>query len=197
MSLSNEDFVTLHKLFLDHGLRKTLPPGAKIEPPYLHFLQEGSISEGIYIPDYNTDIITRIISEPTLFNTEILFCDTSIYSYYCRIKSVFLSIPRLRIPKELDLYIAKAQHAKTLLLAERIYDYNYTSGENRILKVLLSLEFSNETISHPNGYIVRITREDLSKMIDFTREQTAKLLNRLEERKLISVLGKTILVHRR
>jgi CRP/FNR family cyclic AMP-dependent transcriptional regulator len=49
-------------------------------------------------------------------------------------------------------------------------------------------------MTHPDGMQIRITRQDLGRMVGCSREMAGRVLKALEEQEQISVKGKTIVV---
>ena len=65
----------------------------------------------------------------------------------------------------------------------------------RIYQVLEVLCDDEDSVTHPEGVVVRITRQDLSRMVGCTRESAGRALQILTDRGLLQARGKTILVY--
>jgi CRP/FNR family cyclic AMP-dependent transcriptional regulator len=50
-------------------------------------------------------------------------------------------------------------------------------------------------MTHPDGMQIRITRQEIGRIVGCSREMAGRVLKNLEEQGLISVKGKTIVVH--
>ena len=64
-----------------------------------------------------------------------------------------------------------------------------------VLRVrLLDLCKEPDAMTHPDGMQIRITRQELGRIVGCSREMVGRVLKTLEEQHLISVSGKTIVV---
>jgi CRP/FNR family transcriptional regulator, cyclic AMP receptor protein len=50
-------------------------------------------------------------------------------------------------------------------------------------------------MTHPNGMQIKITRQDIAKIVGCSREMAGRVLKELEDEKLIEAHGKTIVVY--
>lgn len=64
----------------------------------------------------------------------------------------------------------------------------------RIAGTLLDLCKQPDAMTHPDGMQIRITRQEIGRIVGCSREMAGRVLKDLEERGLISVSGKTIVV---
>jgi CRP/FNR family cyclic AMP-dependent transcriptional regulator len=64
----------------------------------------------------------------------------------------------------------------------------------RIAGTLLDLCRQPDAMTHPDGMQIRITRQEIGRIVGCSREMAGRVLKDLEERGLISVKGKTIVV---
>ena len=64
----------------------------------------------------------------------------------------------------------------------------------RIAHTLLDLCKEPDAMTHPDGMQIKITRQELGKIVGCSREMAGRVLKSLEEDGLISVAGKTIVV---
>ena len=51
-------------------------------------------------------------------------------------------------------------------------------------------------MTHPDGMQIRVTRQDIGRMVGCSREMAGRVLKSMVEEELIEVAGKTILVKR-
>jgi CRP/FNR family cyclic AMP-dependent transcriptional regulator len=78
--------------------------------------------------------------------------------------------------------------------SEKLGDLAFLDVTGRIARALLQLAADSQAITHPDGMLVRITREELGRVVNCTREMTGKVLRNLEEQGLIQAHGKSIVV---
>lgn len=65
----------------------------------------------------------------------------------------------------------------------------------RIARTLLDLCKEPDAMTHPAGMQIRITRQELGRIVGCSREMVGRVLKSMEDQSLISVKGKTIVVH--
>ncbi len=65
---------------------------------------------------------------------------------------------------------------------------------NRIARTLLDLCQEPDAMSHPDGTQIRISRQELSRIVGCSREMAGRVLKQLEDNGGIDVSGKTIVV---
>ena len=64
----------------------------------------------------------------------------------------------------------------------------------RIAGTLLELAKQPDAMTHPDGMQIKITRQELGKIVGCSREMAGRVLKILEEQNLIYVKGKTIVI---
>ncbi len=64
----------------------------------------------------------------------------------------------------------------------------------RVARTLRDLCKEPDAMTHPNGMQIRITRQELGRIVGCSREMVGRVLKILEQQSLISVKGKTIVV---
>jgi CRP/FNR family cyclic AMP-dependent transcriptional regulator len=64
----------------------------------------------------------------------------------------------------------------------------------RIAKTLLDLCKQPDAMTHPDGMQIRVTRQEIGRIVGCSREMAGRVLKALEEQGLVSVSGKTIVV---
>jgi CRP/FNR family cyclic AMP-dependent transcriptional regulator len=64
----------------------------------------------------------------------------------------------------------------------------------RIAKTLQDLCKEPDAMTHPDGMQIRITRQELGRIVGCSREMVGRVLKNLETQSLVAVKGKTIVV---
>jgi CRP/FNR family cyclic AMP-dependent transcriptional regulator len=64
----------------------------------------------------------------------------------------------------------------------------------RVARTLLELCQQPDAITHPDGMQIRITRQELGRIVGCSREMVGRVLKNLEQQNLITARGKTIVV---
>ncbi len=65
---------------------------------------------------------------------------------------------------------------------------------SRVARTLIDLCSEPDAMSHPDGTQIRISRQEISRIVGCSREMVGRVLKQLEEEGKISVAGKTIVV---
>ena len=64
----------------------------------------------------------------------------------------------------------------------------------RVGKTLIDLTNEPDAMTHPLGTQIRISRQEISRIVGCSREMVGRVLKQLEEQGMITVAGKTIVV---
>lgn len=93
------------------------------------------------------------------------------------------------------LFMLGLQLSSRLLITSRKFcDLAFMDVEGRIARVLLDLCKEPDAITHPDGMQLHITRQELGRLVGCSREMAGRVLKELEDKKLITAHGKTIVV---
>jgi len=87
------------------------------------------------------------------------------------------------------------QLAKRLLQTSRKAGHlAFLDVSGRVARTLIDLTEAPAAMTHPDGMQIRITRQDIGRMVGCSREMAGRVLKTMGEEGLIEVNGKTILV---
>jgi len=78
---------------------------------------------------------------------------------------------------------------------KRVADLSFLDVTGRIASTLLELSKEPDAMTHPDGMQIKITRQELGRIVNCSREMAGRVLKDLEELGLIEVHGKTIVVY--
>jgi len=93
------------------------------------------------------------------------------------------------------VYALGRQLALRLLHSDRkVSHLAFLDVTGRIARTLLDLCREPDAMTHPDGMQIRVTRQEIGRIVGCSREMAGRVLKNLEERGLISVKGKTIVV---
>jgi len=91
--------------------------------------------------------------------------------------------------------------AMTSQLARRLRNTNRKLGDlafmdvyGRVARTLLDLCEQPDAMTHPDGMQVRVTRQELSRLVGCSREMVGKVLKDMEDQKHIAAKGKNVVV---
>lgn len=93
------------------------------------------------------------------------------------------------------LFKLSAQMAARLRRTSRkVINLAFLDVTGRIAHTLLELAKQPDAMTHPEGMQIRITRQEIAKIVGCSREMAGRVLKELEEQGLITAHGKTIVV---
>ncbi len=78
---------------------------------------------------------------------------------------------------------------------KRVADLSFLDVTGRIASILLELSKEPDAMTHPDGMQIKITRQELGRIVNCSREMAGRVLKDLEAQGLIEVHGKTIVVY--
>ncbi|MFT6551172.1 MAG: CRP/FNR family cyclic AMP-dependent transcriptional regulator [Zhongshania marina] len=87
------------------------------------------------------------------------------------------------------------QMAKRLRLTTRkVGDLAFLDVTGRVARTLLDLCKQPDAMTHPDGMQIKITRQEIGRIVGCSREMVGRVLKTLEEQGLVQVKGKTMVV---
>lgn len=93
------------------------------------------------------------------------------------------------------LFAIGSQIANRLLATSRkVSRLAYMDVTNRVAQTLVDLCDEPDAMAHPQGRQIRISRQEMSRIVGCSREMVGRVLKQLEEHGTILVSGKTIVV---
>lgn len=95
---------------------------------------------------------------------------------------------------ELLLAIAAQMAVRLRKTSRKVTDLAFTDVQGRVARTLLDLCKEPDAMTHPDGMQIRITRQELGRIVGCSREMVGRVLKHLEEQHLIAVSGKTMVI---
>lgn len=95
---------------------------------------------------------------------------------------------------DLLFYIASQMGKRLCQTSRKVSDLAFTDVKGRVAGSLLDLCKQPDAMTHPDGMQIRITRQELGRIVGCSREMVGRVLKSLEEDHLISVSGKTLVI---
>ncbi|GAB3281941.1 cAMP-activated global transcriptional regulator CRP [Parahaliea aestuarii] len=77
----------------------------------------------------------------------------------------------------------------------KLKDLAFVDVSGRVAHTLLDLCKQPDAMTHPDGMQIKVTRQELGKIVGCSREMAGRVLKTLEEDGLVSVSGKTMVVY--
>ncbi len=192
--------------FLEHCHRKTYPAKHVIikegDPSYdLYYLISGSVT--VLIEDFKgREIVLAYLNAGEFFGEIGLFDDEHNRSAFVRAKTK-CEIAKINYEKlknlqtifpELLISIAGQMAIRLRKTSRKVSDLAFTDVKGRVARTLLDLCKEPDAMTHPDGMQIKVTRQELGRIVGCSREMVGRVLKSLEEDHLISVSGKTMVV---
>lgn len=76
----------------------------------------------------------------------------------------------------------------------KVGDLAFLDVTGRVARTLLDLCKEPDAMTHPDGMQIRITRQEIGRIVGCSREMVGRVLKTLEEQNLIYVKGKTMVI---
>jgi len=78
--------------------------------------------------------------------------------------------------------------------SQKVRDLAFLDVTGRVASTLLDLAKLPDAITHPDGMQIRITRQEIARIVGCSREMVGRVLKELEDRGLIHARGKTMVI---
>ncbi|WP_455235040.1 cAMP-activated global transcriptional regulator CRP [Thiogranum longum] len=193
-------------VFLEHCHRRRYPAKSVIiyagdQPDVLYYIVEGSVTVLIEDEDGH-EIVLAYLNPGDFFGEMGLFGEDSNRSAWVRTKTqcelAEISYSRYRQLAEEDtgiLFALAGQMAARLRNTSRkVSDLAFLDVTGRVARTLLDLCKQPDAMTHPDGMQIKITRQEIGRIVGCSREMVGRVLKSLEEQGLISAKGKTMVV---
>lgn len=77
---------------------------------------------------------------------------------------------------------------------QKVGDLAFLDVTGRVARTLLELCNQPDAMTHPDGMQIKITRQEIGRIVGCSREMVGRVLKTLEDQGLVSVKGKTMVV---
>ena len=91
--------------------------------------------------------------------------------------------------------VSRQLGARLRQTTRKLSDLAFVDVSGRIAQTLLDLCREPDAMTHPDGMQIKITRQELGKIVGCSREMAGRVLKALEQDGLVSVSGKTMVVY--
>ena len=200
------EHIELTERFLEHCHRKTYPSKQLIvregDPSTdLYYIISGSVS--VQVEDSKgREIVLAYLNPGDFFGELGLFDEENKRSAFVRAKEKceIAQISYERLKKLHDIFpdllfsIASQLAIRLRKTSRKVSDLALTDVKGRVARTLLDLCQEPAAMTHPDGMLIRITRQELGRIVGCSREMVGRVLKDLEEDHLIAVTGKSIVV---
>lgn len=168
----------------------------------LYYIVKGSVTVLINDDD-GREMIIAYLSDGNFFGEMGLF-DTSDDSRSawvrakteCEVAEIsyakFLELTQTKPQMLFDLAGQMAQRLRAT--TRKVGDLAFLDVTGRVARTLLDLCKEPDAMTHPDGMQIKITRQEIGRIVGCSREMVGRVLKALEEQGLVSVKGKTMVV---
>ncbi len=192
--------------FLTHCHRRRYPPKSAIirqgdRADELFYIISGSVTV-LLEDDKGHEIVLAYLNGGEFFGEIGLFAEDGHRSALVRARNEceVAQISYAKLKTLTDLY-PRLLTCMTSQLARRLRNTNRKLGDlafmdvyGRVARTLLDLSDQPDSMTHPDGMQVRVTRQELARLVGCSREMVGKVLKEMEDHKQVTVLGKNIVL---
>jgi CRP/FNR family cyclic AMP-dependent transcriptional regulator len=204
LTLSSLDFGNM-EAFLASSHKRRYPKGSTIiyageDSDSIYYITNGSVTVLIE-DDSGREIIVAYLNKGDFFGEMALFgegtrtawvkaktdCDVAELGYS---KFVDLSKQDSGMLFELTSQIVERLGKTT----QKVGDLAFLDVTGRVARQLLDLCDQPDAMTHPEGMQIKITRQEIGRLVGCSREMVGRVLKTLEDQGLVTVKGKTMVV---
>jgi CRP/FNR family cyclic AMP-dependent transcriptional regulator len=184
-----------------HFVAKTPVVNAGDASNSLFLVIAGSVAVIVEDEDGN-EIVVAYLNRGEFFGEMGLFTDDPTRSAWVRTRAecqlAEISYARFRelAHNDPDLLFALAGQvvARLKRTTRKVSDLAFLDVTGRIARTLLDLCQQPDAMTHPDGMQIRISRQEIGRIVGCSREMAGRVLKALEEQGLVGASGKTIVV---
>nr|WP_043320462.1 cAMP-activated global transcriptional regulator CRP [Microbulbifer elongatus] len=192
--------------FLAHCHRRRYPAKSTIiyagdRCESLYFIMRGSVTVLIE-DDEGREMIVAYLNDGDFFGEMGLF-DQDTRSAWVRTKTEcevaeisYTKFQELtRQHPEFLFNLATQMAGRLRNTTRKVGDLAFLDVTGRVARTLLDLCNEPDAMTHPEGMQIKITRQEIGRIVGCSREMVGRVLKTLEEQGLVSVKGKTMVVY--
>jgi CRP/FNR family cyclic AMP-dependent transcriptional regulator len=167
----------------------------------LYYIIKGSVTVAIEDDD-GKEMIVAYLNDGDFFGEMGLYDEEDSRSAWVRAKTScevaeisyakFAEITT-RFP-QIEKTIGRQIAARLRKTTRKVGDLAFLDVTGRVARTLLDLCKEPDAMTHPDGMQIKITRQEIGRIVGCSREMVGRVLKNLEEQALVSVKGKTMVV---
>lgn len=194
------------EVFLGHCHRRRYPAKSTLiyagdASESLYYIIEGSVTVVIEDDDGREMIVAYLnkgdfIGEMGLFGEEESRSAMIKAKVECEVAEISYTKFRELSQKHPEfLYSLSGQMARRLReTTQKVGNLAFLDVTGRVARTLLDLSKQPDAMTHPDGMQIKITRQEIGRIVGCSREMVGRVLKTLEDQGLVSVAGKTMVV---
>ena len=206
MTINNNSLIPDIDNFLAQCHRRKYPAKSTLiyagdESDALYYIVKGSVTV-IIEDDDGREMIMAYLNEGDFFGEMGLFDEDASRSAWIKAKTEcevaeisYTKFKELSAEDADILFAVSAQIAGRLRATTRkVGDLAFLDVTGRVARTLIDLCKQPEAMTHPDGMQIKITRQEIGRIVGCSREMVGRVLKNLEVQGLVSVKGKTMVV---
>ncbi len=170
-------------------------------PDALYYIVAGSVEVMIEYEDGN-EMVLAYLNKGQFFGEMGLFYEQPTRSAWVRTRTeceiAEMTYPRFRqiASESPGLVFELATQLATRLerTNRKLGDLAFVDVSGRVAHAVMDLCNEPDAMTHPDGMQIKVSRQELSRLVGCSREMAGRVLKVLEEQGLVSASGKTIVV---
>ncbi len=168
----------------------------------LYYILSGSVTV-LREDDAGREIVLAYLNPGDFFGEMGLFDQAGGRSAWVRTRTpcelAEITYPRFRQLTHEDpeiMFLLASQMALRLRdTSHKVGDLAFLDVSGRIARALLELTTQPDAMTHPDGMQIRVTRQELGRIVGCSREMVGRVLKEMEQKGLLEAHGKTIVVY--
>ncbi len=191
--------------FLGHAHKRRYPKASTIiyageTSDSIYYITKGSVTVLIE-DDTGREIIIAYLNEGDFFGEMAMFGEGTRTAWVkakteCEVAELgYSKFAELSRNDSGMLYELASQLAERLgKTTQKVGDLAFLDVTGRVARTLLDLCTEPDAMTHPDGMQIKITRQEIGRIVGCSREMVGRVLKTLEDQGLVSVKGKTMVV---
>jgi CRP/FNR family cyclic AMP-dependent transcriptional regulator len=191
--------------FLAAAHKRKYPRGSTIiyageQSDSIYYITKGSVTVLIE-DDTGREIIVAYLNEGDFFGEMAMFGEGTRTAWVkakteCEVAELgYQKFSELSQKDAGMLYKLATQLADRLgKTTQKVGDLAFLDVTGRVARTLLDLCHEPDAITHPDGMQIKITRQEIGRIVGCSREMVGRVLKTLEDQGLASVKGKTMVI---
>lgn len=204
LSLNEPNFGNMDE-FLTVAHKRKYPRGATIifageESDSLYYITKGSVTVSIE-DDQGREIIVAYLNKNDFFGEMGMFGNGTRTAWVkakteCEVAELGYSKFVELSQKDAGIMFNVASQLADRLTktTQKVGDLAFLDVTGRVARQLLDLCNEPDAMTHPDGMQIKITRQEIGRLVGCSREMVGRVLKTLEDQGLVSVKGKTMVV---
>ena len=192
--------------FLSHCHRRRYPSKSTIiyagdKADVLYYIVKGTVSVLVEEQKDNKEMVIAYLNEGEFFGEMGLFEDGVRSAWIkaksdCEISEISYSKFRELTDKNPEFLLALTKQITNRLkeTTKKATSLAFLDVTGRVARTLHDLCMQPDAMTHPDGMQIKITRQEIGRIVVCSREMVGRVLKELEAQGLISVSGKTMVV---